>query len=184
RADPAVFDADDHAILERLLAAVREVDHCFRECEFSAAAQALYGFFWNDFCDWYVEVSKAKLKEERARATCLALQDQVLEGEACRPRSLLLQLGLRDLDVPVAEVVPEEAVERLGRGAELAFPEAVVDLAHGGQQALEYGVVVRVEHRGIGPGEDGLQRGVVPARPAHLAEPARVPELVAEVPAS
>ncbi|MGA2017076.1 MAG: valine--tRNA ligase [Opitutaceae bacterium] len=78
RADPAVFDADDHAILERLLAAAREVERCFRECEFSAAAQALYGFFWNDFCDWYVEVSKAKMKDEGARATCLALQDLVL----------------------------------------------------------------------------------------------------------
>ena len=40
-----------------------EVDRCFREFEFSAAAQALYGFFWNDFCDWYVEVSKSKLQD-------------------------------------------------------------------------------------------------------------------------
>jgi len=78
RVDPAVFDADDHAILERLLGTVREVDRCFREYEFSAAAQALYGFFWNDFCDWYVEVSKSRLKLENVRTTCLALQDLVL----------------------------------------------------------------------------------------------------------
>jgi hypothetical protein len=49
-----------------------------REFEFSAAAQALYGFFWNDFCDWYVEVSKSKLQAEDTRANCLALQDLVL----------------------------------------------------------------------------------------------------------
>jgi len=78
RIDPAKFDADDHAILERLLATFREVDRCLREFEFSAAAQALYGFFWNDFCDWYVEVSKAKLQAEDTRATSLALQDLVL----------------------------------------------------------------------------------------------------------
>lgn len=78
RIDPSKFDADDHAILERLLATTREVDRCFGEFEFSAATQALYGFFWNDFCDWYVEVSKSKMQAEETRATCLALQDFVL----------------------------------------------------------------------------------------------------------
>jgi valyl-tRNA synthetase len=78
RVNPATFDADDHAILERLLSTTREVDRCFREFEFSAAAHALYGFFWNDFCDWYVEVSKSKLLDERTRANCLAIQDLAL----------------------------------------------------------------------------------------------------------
>jgi valyl-tRNA synthetase len=78
RIDASRFDADDHAILDRLLAATREVDRCFAEFEFSAAAQALYGFFWNDFCDWYVEVSKSKLQSEDTRANCLAIQDLVL----------------------------------------------------------------------------------------------------------
>jgi valyl-tRNA synthetase len=78
RIDPAKFDADDHAILERLLSTTRDVDRCFAEFEFSAAAQALYGFFWNDFCDWYVEVSKSKLQAEETKANCLAIQDLVL----------------------------------------------------------------------------------------------------------
>jgi len=78
RIDPRKFDDDDHAILERLLATTREIDRCFREFEFSAATQALYGFFWNDFCDWYVEVSKSKLLEEGTKANCLAIQDMVL----------------------------------------------------------------------------------------------------------
>jgi valyl-tRNA synthetase len=75
---PAQFDADDHAILGRLLATTGEVERCFREFEFSAAVQALYGFFWNDFCDWYVEVSKAKLQNESTKLNCLALQDLIL----------------------------------------------------------------------------------------------------------
>jgi valyl-tRNA synthetase len=78
RIDAAKFDADDHAILERLLSTTREVDRCFAEFEFSAAAQSLYGFFWNDFCDWYVEVSKSKLQAEDTKANCLAIQDLVL----------------------------------------------------------------------------------------------------------
>ncbi|HMD60187.1 MAG TPA: class I tRNA ligase family protein, partial [Opitutaceae bacterium] len=104
RVDPAVFDADDHAILERLLAAVREVDRCFRGCEFSAATQALYGFFWNDFCDWYVEVSKAKLQEDATRSTCLAIQDLVL-------RQALLLLH------PFIPFITEELWSQLGYAA-------------------------------------------------------------------
>jgi len=78
RLEPAKFDADDHAILDRLFATTREVDRCFSAFEFSAAVQALYGFFWNDFCDWYVEVSKAKLQSDDTKLNCLALQDLVL----------------------------------------------------------------------------------------------------------
>jgi valyl-tRNA synthetase len=101
RVTPAKFDADDHAILERLLATVRDVDRCLREFEFSAATQALYGFFWNDFCDWYVEVSKAKLQREDTRATCLALQDLVL-------RQALLLLH------PIIPFITEELWSELG----------------------------------------------------------------------
>jgi valyl-tRNA synthetase len=78
RIDAGKFDADDHAILDRMLATTREVDRCFANFEFSAAVQALYGFFWNDFCDWYVEVSKAKLQSPELQGNCLAVQDLVL----------------------------------------------------------------------------------------------------------
>jgi len=78
RLTPAHFDADDHAIFARLIETTAEVERCFAHFEFSAAVQHLYSFFWNDFCDWYVEVSKAKLQDEARKDGCLALQDLVL----------------------------------------------------------------------------------------------------------
>jgi valyl-tRNA synthetase len=105
RLDPSRFDADDHAILERLLAATADVDRCFRDFEFSAVAQALYAFVWGDFCDWYVEVSKAKLQAEDTRETCLALQDLVL-------RQALLLLH------PIMPFITEELWSELGYRAE------------------------------------------------------------------
>jgi len=78
RITPAHFDADDHAIFARLIETSAEVEKCFAHFEFSAAVQHLYSFFWNDFCDWYVEVSKAKLQDAARRDGCLALQDLVL----------------------------------------------------------------------------------------------------------
>jgi valyl-tRNA synthetase len=101
RIDASKFDADDHAILERLLFATRAVDRYFDEFEFSAAAQALYGFFWNDFCDWYVEVSKSKLQSEDTKANCLAIQDLVL-------RQTLLLLH------PLIPFITEELWSQLG----------------------------------------------------------------------
>ncbi|HXC02419.1 MAG TPA: valine--tRNA ligase [Opitutaceae bacterium] len=108
RLDAAKFDADDHAILDRLLAITRDVDRCFREFEFSAAVQALYGFFWNDFCDWYVEVSKTKLQSAETKVNCLAIQDVVL-------RQTLLLLH------PFIPFITEELWQLLGYGAANTF---------------------------------------------------------------
>ena len=105
---PAQFDADDHAILGRLFATTAEVERCFREFEFSAAVQALYGFFWNDFCDWYVEVSKAKLQNESTKLNCLALQDLIL-----RQTVLLLH--------PFTPFITEELWHNLGYGADGSY---------------------------------------------------------------
>ncbi|MEO7598847.1 MAG: valine--tRNA ligase [Opitutus sp.] len=108
RLEPPRFDGDDHAILDRLLVTTREVERCFREFEFSAAVQALYGFFWNDFCDWYVEVSKSKLQSEETRGNCLAIQDLVL-------RQTLLQLH------PFIPFITEELWSLLGYAQPGAF---------------------------------------------------------------
>jgi valyl-tRNA synthetase len=108
RIDATQFDADDHAILARLLSTTREVDRCFTEFEFSAAVQALYGFFWNDFCDWYVEVSKAKLQDPATKPTCLAIQDLVL-------RQTLLLLH------PFIPFITEELWHQLGYGSDRSF---------------------------------------------------------------
>jgi valyl-tRNA synthetase len=110
RLSPGQFDADDHAILQRLLSTTREVDRCFTEFEFSAAVQALYGFFWNDFCDWYVEVSKSKLQDAATKPTCLAIQDLVL-------RQTLLLLH------PFIPFITEELWHQLGFSPDGRFIE-------------------------------------------------------------
>jgi valyl-tRNA synthetase len=55
------LSTDDKWILLRLDAAITEVSTALDEYRFSDAAQALYRFFWNEYCDWYVEASKAAL---------------------------------------------------------------------------------------------------------------------------
>ncbi len=83
--DPALLSNDDKWILNRLDQAIREIDQAFSEYRFTEAANTLYRFFWNEYCDWYIESSKAVLQGEDAarKANALAVIDFIL-GHALR----------------------------------------------------------------------------------------------------
>ncbi|MGB8356870.1 MAG: valine--tRNA ligase [Chthoniobacteraceae bacterium] len=63
--NPALLTSDDKWILLRLDAAISEVSLALDEYRFSDAAQSLYRFFWSEYCDWYLEASKASLATNR-----------------------------------------------------------------------------------------------------------------------
>ena len=73
-------DAEVIKILLKLNEAIREVSTALDEYNFSVAVQALYRFFWNEYCDWYVEASKAVFfgTDEARKANTLAVIDFVL----------------------------------------------------------------------------------------------------------
>jgi valyl-tRNA synthetase len=74
--DIALKDVDKW-ILHRLNETVAEVDRAIKGYRFNDAAKAMYEFFWNDFCDWYVEASKLSLysddNAEKDRAVSLII---------------------------------------------------------------------------------------------------------------
>ncbi|HEU5072474.1 MAG TPA: valine--tRNA ligase [Verrucomicrobiae bacterium] len=57
--NPSLLTSDDKWILLRLDQAIREVSEALTTYNFATAVQALYRFFWSEYCDWYVEASKA-----------------------------------------------------------------------------------------------------------------------------
>jgi valyl-tRNA synthetase len=71
---------DDKWILLKLDAAIRDVTIALNEYKFSEATAALYRFFWNEYCDWYVEASKAVFfgTDAARKANTLAVIDFVL----------------------------------------------------------------------------------------------------------
>ena len=101
RLDPAHFDDDDHALLASLLDTTRTLEKSFADFEFAGATQRLYSFFWNDFCDWYVEVAKTRVQDPLAKDHALAVQDLVI-------RQFLL------LFEPFAPFITEELWDLLG----------------------------------------------------------------------
>ena len=78
--NPALLTSDDQWILLRLDQAIREVSDALATYNFSTAVQALYRFFWSEYCDWYVEASKAAFygTDTKLKANKLAVIDFVL----------------------------------------------------------------------------------------------------------
>jgi len=73
----------DRWILSRLQTAVQEVNTAVQNYRFDQAAQTLYEFTWNEYCDWYLELSKPVLTQtessEAARRGARRTLVQVLE---------------------------------------------------------------------------------------------------------
>ena len=125
RITPGDLDDVDKAMLSRTLQTIAEVKEAVDTYQFTVITHKLYAFFWTDFCDWYVEASKTKLKDETTKATCLAVQDFVI-------RQFLMMLH------PVCPFITEELWHLMGYGSENSFIHDVqVITAKEVQEALE-----------------------------------------------
>lgn len=61
----------DKWIFSRLAHLVAKLDGCYENFEFGEITRELNAFFWNEFCDWYIEFSKARLNgSAQDRAIC------------------------------------------------------------------------------------------------------------------
>lgn len=59
--DVDTFDLSDKWIFDKLNRVVKKVTRLFDEFQFGEAGREMYNFIWNDFCDWYIEISKVAL---------------------------------------------------------------------------------------------------------------------------
>ncbi len=59
---PGTTPVESRWILSRLGAVAAEVDRALTAYRFDEAANAVYQFFWGEFCDWYLELVKLRLE--------------------------------------------------------------------------------------------------------------------------
>jgi len=100
---PKTWALHDRWILSRLNKTAREVGAAVEAYQFHEAVYALYHFFWDDFCDWYIELSK----------TDVTAADPSPERDAARSRVItVLEQALRLLH-PFMPFITEELWQRL-----------------------------------------------------------------------
>jgi valyl-tRNA synthetase len=83
--DPRTWFLHDRWIMFRLQMATRQITEALDKYDFHSAVQSIYHFFWDDFCDWYIELSKADItaaepsrSRDAARSRALTVLEQAL----------------------------------------------------------------------------------------------------------
>ncbi len=94
----------DRWVLARLCSAIHKMTAAFEQFHFHEAMDALYNFFWKEFCDWYLELIKARLNGEEQSAKRLALSV-----------ALYVMKNTMKLLHPIAPFIAEHVWQELGR---------------------------------------------------------------------
>ena len=67
------LELPDKWILTRFDETVKEVTAHLNDYDLGLAAQKIYDFAWAEFCDWYIELAKARLQGEGKQTACAVL---------------------------------------------------------------------------------------------------------------
>ena len=93
----------DRWIFSRLAKLVASLDELYEQFEFGEITRELYAFFWNEFCDWYIEFSKGRLAADA---------DPVDRARCQRNLMFVLDQAIRLLH-PIMPFVTEEIYQDL-----------------------------------------------------------------------
>jgi valyl-tRNA synthetase len=106
-ANPGLEPAD-RWIYSRLNSAAKNMREAFLSYRFNDASQTAYEYFWNDFCDWYVEATKLSMKGG-------ASTDSGGDAEKDRAATILLDVLAESLKLlhPLLPYVTEEIYTKL-----------------------------------------------------------------------
>ncbi len=133
---PEELDPADRWILTRLNGVINEVSENLEKFELGIGAQKLIDFVWDDFCDWYIELTKPRLQswdgEERQTAEqvlCYVLSAalRLLHPYIPFVTEAIWQAMPQESGILMMQPWPE-AENRLSFEAEAAQMETVMDL--------------------------------------------------------
>jgi valyl-tRNA synthetase len=153
-AAPAATSAVNRWIVGEVVETVAEIDKALADLRFDAAANAIYHFVWDQFCDWYIELIKGQFDEETKAVAGWVLDQILVMLHPFMPfvtEELWSKMGERPYDLIVAQWPRPEASVDAGAKAEVEWLIALVGNVRAAKAEL-----------GIAPG----------ARlTAHIAEP-------------
>jgi valyl-tRNA synthetase len=126
---------EDRWILSRLATTTGAVTGHLEAYHFSEAVRAIYEFTWSEFCDWYLEMGKGRLRDAAARPAAQRVLVGVLDAILRLVHPVMpfvaesLWQALAEAAFERALPAPEPAAESVVIAPWPAFPEAWLDRA-------------------------------------------------------
>src|SRR5207244_9939769 len=107
--DLAAMPVEDRWILSLLSKAAKETTADLEAFGFAEASRRLRDFTWNDFCDWYVEFLKGRLRDPSSRPDAQRVLAAVLDG-LCRLLHPVIPFLTEQIWQALGEVAPRRGL--------------------------------------------------------------------------
>ncbi|VTT99990.1 valyl-trna synthetase : Valine--tRNA ligase OS=Planctomyces limnophilus (strain ATCC 43296 / DSM 3776 / IFAM 1008 / 290) GN=valS PE=3 SV=1: tRNA-synt_1: Anticodon_1: Val_tRNA-synt_C [Gemmataceae bacterium] len=131
--DVATLPTEDRWLLSRLATTTKAVTAALEAYRFSDVARLVYDFVWSEFCDWYIEMSKGRLKAPATRAPAQRVLTGVLDG-ILRLVQPVMPFVAESLWHALGEVAPERGLPTPAKAEESVaiakwptYPDAWID---------------------------------------------------------
>ncbi|MFM9936552.1 MAG: valine--tRNA ligase [Novosphingobium sp.] len=174
-AAPAATSAVNRWIIGEVVETVTALDQAMADLRFDAAANTVYHFVWDQFCDWYIELIKGAFDDE-TRAVAGWVLDQILVMlHPFMPfvtEELWHALGERSAELIVAEwPAPQTSIDPAAK-AEVEWLIALVSNLRGAKNELGIAPGARLE--AYLPEPSTATRAVIESNPAVIERLARL----------
>ena len=120
----------DKWILDKLNSTAKEVNENIKEFRIGEVAHILYDFFWNSYCDWYVEIAKIQLNNGHSDSVAESQNKEILKQvqddrklNTQRVLRYVLDMSLRMLH-PIMPHITERVWQLIPKDSE--FPAIIV----------------------------------------------------------
>ena len=174
-AAPAATSAVNRWIIGEVVETVAALESAMADLRFDAAANAIYHFVWDQFCDWYIELIKGSFDDE-TRAVAGWVLDQILVMlHPFMPfvtEELWHALGERSAELIVADwPAPQASVDPAAK-AEVEWLIALVSNLRGAKNELGIAPGARLE--AYLPEPSTATRAIIESNPAAIERLARL----------
>jgi valyl-tRNA synthetase len=115
RPDPGALNLtlEDRWLLSRLATVTNQVTEAIEAYQFADAARLLYAFAWNDFCDYYVEMTKARFGVPEQRGVAQRVLAHVLDA-LLRLLHPMVPFLTEEVWQLLGQVAPERSLDGIG----------------------------------------------------------------------
>jgi len=138
-AAPKATTAVNKWIIGEVVETVALLDKAMADLRFDAAANAIYHFVWNQFCDWYIELIKGSFDDETKAVAGWVLDQILVMLHPFMPfvtEELWSKMGTRENDLIVAAWPAPDATVDAGAKAEVEWLIALIGNLRGAKSEL------------------------------------------------